>query len=186
MKQPPLSATFPAMDGRSWAAFYDRGIARIFPSAAHPGYYHCSFIDRGSSTEEFSLRPVKPEAIPLFLGHSLDAVGIKPSINDWRPTKEEATDPSRPRPKSKPSRTDHVVYFLRAGPFVKIGKSVGDPRGRMQALKTGCPYPIEILAFVNGGLKEERALHKRFAHLREHGEWFRHEGALAEYVKALQ
>lgn len=78
-----------------------------------------------------------------------------------------------------------IVYFLGAGPFVKIGKATGDPSQRIDQLKTGCPFPIQVLGFVPGGRIEESLLHSRFAKYRAHGEWFRNEGALAEYLKTL-
>lgn len=66
------------------------------------------------------------------------------------------------------------VYFLRPvglpGP-VKIGCSIA-PEGRLATIAAWSPIRLEIVAIVDGGHELEVALHKRFAHLALHGEWF--------------
>lgn len=37
-----------------------------------------------------------------------------------------------------------------------------------------------------GGLIEEQALHKRFSAIRAHGEWFRAEKELIEFIESLE
>ena len=83
------------------------------------------------------------------------------------------------------SETSHV-YFIAAKemPIVKIGVAL-DPDKRLRELQVGCPLRLTMLAFVEGGRGDEIALHKRFAHLRTIGEWFRLDGALAAYVASL-
>jgi hypothetical protein len=73
------------------------------------------------------------------------------------------------------------VYFAKAGQRVKIGKA-NDVASRIATLQTGCPDKIEVVKTVWGGTPVERIYHKQFAHLRENGEWFRHEGDLAEFL----
>lgn len=65
------------------------------------------------------------------------------------------------------------VYFITCRELgrVKIGHA-GNPNRRFQGLKTGSPAPIALEAFFDGGEKEERELHKRFAEHRQQGEWF--------------
>lgn len=70
-----------------------------------------------------------------------------------------------------------VVYFFRAGPFVKIGRAE-DLNGRRKELQTGCPYKLVCVGWVEGGHKEKWA-HSRLAKhrlkgsdLNERGEWF--------------
>ncbi|ATQ78644.1 hypothetical protein CR152_32080 [Massilia violaceinigra] len=71
--------------------------------------------------------------------------------------------------------------------FVKIGKTTGQPGSRIAGLQTGCPYPMTLAAHEPGGIKEEFALHRRFAaqRVRADGEWFHNEGPLRAYVQAL-
>jgi len=65
-------------------------------------------------------------------------------------------------------------YVIRAAEVgrVKIGHSSVDPRLRRDALQTGSPVEIELVAVLAGGKETERELQKRFAVHRVHGEWF--------------
>jgi hypothetical protein len=74
------------------------------------------------------------------------------------------------------------VYFVAGARSVKIGHSVF-PEARLQQLQTGSPVALRLLGTVPGGVAEERALHERFASLRTHGEWFRCEGDLANFLR---
>lgn len=66
-----------------------------------------------------------------------------------------------------------VVYFVAAGPYVKIGHSTHDAIDRRVAeLQTGNPETLEVLALFEGGLWLEQALHDYFAGARVRGEWF--------------
>lgn len=57
--------------------------------------------------------------------------------------------------------------------LVKIGTS-GDIPHRMRGLQNMCPVKLTVLAafYVGPGKPDERALHRRFAADRQHGEWF--------------
>jgi hypothetical protein len=70
-----------------------------------------------------------------------------------------------------------VVYFVRAGDAVKIGRT-GNLAGRLRALATGSAVPLELLAAVPGGRHEEARLHRQWGHLHVRGEWFRADEAL--------
>jgi hypothetical protein len=67
-----------------------------------------------------------------------------------------------------------VIYFVAAcgTSLVKIGYCSGNPERRITSLKTGCPHPLKLLGRFEGSRDDERAWHRRFAHLRVHGEWF--------------
>lgn len=69
--------------------------------------------------------------------------------------------------------TDGNVYMIGcfSGSYVKIGYSA-DPAARLKQLKTGCPFPLELLATVPGDLNFEQVLHLWFDDLRIDGEWF--------------
>jgi hypothetical protein len=54
---------------------------------------------------------------------------------------------------------------------VKIGKS-NDVAKRFGSIQRMSPVELRLLAYFPGGLKRERALHEKFAHLRTYGEWF--------------
>lgn len=78
------------------------------------------------------------------------------------------------------------VYFVRYADSdrVKIGVSEGI-NNRLSSLGGGTPEKITLMATVSGDRRAEARLHKKFARYRIKGEWFRLEGKLAEYIKAL-
>jgi hypothetical protein len=78
-----------------------------------------------------------------------------------------------------------VVYFLRAGDYIKIGKATGHPRSRIAQLQTGCPFKIDLVGFIFGGRAREAKLHAQFSHLRTFGEWFLADAELERCIEAL-
>lgn len=79
------------------------------------------------------------------------------------------------------------VYFARAvggdGP-IKIGCS-NDVRRRIEQMSNWSPVPLEALVAVPGSPTHEHALHRRFAHLRLHGEWFAPHPDLLAHIETL-
>ena len=67
-----------------------------------------------------------------------------------------------------------LVYFARAAGtnLIKIGAS-HTPAARLLQLQNGCPYTLELLGTLPGGLAIESHLHRMLVHRREHGEWYR-------------
>jgi hypothetical protein len=67
------------------------------------------------------------------------------------------------------------VYFIRRadgeGP-VKIGYSWSPPE-RLKTLMTWAPYPLEVVATIEGGHLLERRFHNLFRDDHSHREWFR-------------
>lgn len=64
---------------------------------------------------------------------------------------------------------------------VKLGTSMGMAK-RLRHLQNGSAVPLELLGTRPGGIREERALHARFAEVRLCGEWFRYTDELAAYI----
>lgn len=54
---------------------------------------------------------------------------------------------------------------------VKIGTSANIEK-RLDALQTSASVKLTLLLTIPGGTDVETALHRRFVHLRESGEWF--------------
>lgn len=73
------------------------------------------------------------------------------------------------------------VYFVKAGPFLKIGWSYR-PAARFGRSQTYCPYDLETVLVISGDSDTESLFHWRFSDLYERGEWFRIEGELADFV----
>lgn len=74
-----------------------------------------------------------------------------------------------------------MIYFIETQGMVKIGHSV-DPLKRFTMLATGCPSRCTLIGVAEGGRPEEKALHKKFSGLHSHGEWFRFEQPINEYL----
>jgi len=78
-----------------------------------------------------------------------------------------------------PSAKDKVVYIAELGGLLKIGVSV-NPVARCRNLHA------VLLHTELGGPRRERELHRRFAHLRVRGEFFKPgpRGEIRRYIKA--
>lgn len=72
------------------------------------------------------------------------------------------------------------VYYARIGNRVKIGTSTNVAK-RMEEIN-----PEELLVTEPGGAGLEHMRHLEFAHLRTHGEWFRHQGLLVVHINWLK
>lgn len=75
------------------------------------------------------------------------------------------------------------VYAMEGGGLVKIGFTQ-DIIYRLRCIRAMSPVPITLIIDVAGTRQDEKALHRRFAAYRSHGEWFRIEGAVAAWIEA--
>jgi hypothetical protein len=83
--------------------------------------------------------------------------------------------------KRRAARSVGKVYVLESGGLIKIGYSM-DPIYRIRSIRATSPVPVSILHQMDGCELDEKNLHKRFSSQRAHGEWFRKEGELAEWI----
>lgn len=75
-----------------------------------------------------------------------------------------------------------MIYLIEGGGgLIKIGCS-NDPWTRCQSIRMTTPFPVVVIAQWPGTHPEEHALHQQFSAQHEHGEWFRNEGAFADFV----
>ena len=76
------------------------------------------------------------------------------------------------------------IYFIQGSETkrIKIGYSV-NPKARLQSLSAS--EPLTLLKTIPGNAEEEKKLHKRFQHLRRHGEWFEADEELIQFIKSL-
>lgn len=144
-------------------------------AAAHPapdGYVMVNCANCGASmafqTETQFVYRSSPEAVEIAIAPSGDAQAI---LGSRAAMIEVERDKGRP-----------FVYFIRLGPYVKIGTS-SDVRGRIGALSLA---PGNLLAVIPGSYQVERATHKRFASLRAFREWFYLQDELLAYISDLQ
>ena len=157
-------------------------VADIFASAAHPGFFHCRVIGRVSVSE--TKRPVSVSIVGMQMDSLLSEHKCAAGDLSWTRSDTPAGDLGAAC--KPPTGSQDVVYFLRAGPFIKIGKATHSPALRVRELQTGCPYPIEVLSFIPGDFAMERKLHKRFAHCHAHGEWFHASASLMAFIASLE
>lgn len=80
-----------------------------------------------------------------------------------------------------------LVYFIQAGEGgpIKIG-TAGNMRTRLNALQTGSAEVLTLLATFEGGILEERKLHRELRSHRIHGEWFRPHEDVMRMVRLYQ
>lgn len=74
------------------------------------------------------------------------------------------------------------IYILRDVDRVKIGFSTA-PRNRVAAIQNMSGRQLRVIACVPGTQTQEQQLHQRFSEFRLHGEWFRVDGELKEFLK---
>lgn len=111
--------------------------------------------------------------LPKLAAKLGSVVEITPAVPKFRkaPSKRQLHPPSQ-------------VYFIRAGEAVKIGRST-KPYERIADLSTAHHHKLELLATIDGGSKEEKALHRKFAALRIKGEWFRYSAELSKFIAGI-
>jgi hypothetical protein len=64
------------------------------------------------------------------------------------------------------------VYLISDGEDVKIGFS-NNPTRRLAQIQQTYPKPLELIYQFAGTMADELALHEKFSHLRQDGEWFK-------------
>ncbi len=85
----------------------------------------------------------------------------------------------------KPSHLYVVAAEATSGTLVKIGVAYNVER-RLKDLRSASPIPLKLVCVIENAAETERELHKRFSAQREHHEWFRLEGDLAEWLDGLR
>lgn len=158
-------------------------MAGIFESGSSPGYFLCHAVATTGCVE--TTKPVAACAVGAQMDSLLQQIGFKSSDLVWTPGKPLAVRQAEMHAVRARRRDREIVYFLRAGDFIKIGKTTDDTGNRVASLQTGCPFPIEVLATIRGGRRREARLHKTFAALRAHGEWFHASPMLLAFIARL-
>lgn len=92
--------------------------------------------------------------------------------------------PPEHRHKPRPAAGGYVYFVLdESNHAVKIGYSAHSPEKRLASLQTGHPSVLRLIGHVRGERQHEQDLHSQFKALHLRGEWFRHEGALATFIR---
>jgi len=96
-----------------------------------------------------------------------------------KPGKPQVPGPDDPE---KTEARSWITYFVRLGDDgpVKIGKTI-DVAARIQKLQTSAPAKLKLLRIVDKNVETE--CHRKFSHLRQHGEWFAPSIELLEFIE---
>lgn len=119
---------------------------------------------------------------------AVQALGIHittPGLYRLFGTPERGAEPIEKVKPNKPRRKRCYVYFIKNGNVVKIGRSEA-PYKRMKDMEVANHANLEMLALVDGGLKREKSLHKRFQKHHIRGEWFTLDPAILRYIKSVK
>jgi len=82
-------------------------------------------------------------------------------------------------------RSEFLIYFVTQGQYVKIGFTDKILRHRISQLNVSSPDLIYAIGYIkNGNLELEKQLHKRFANLHVHGEWFEANIELIQFINS--
>lgn len=117
---------------------------------------------------------IKGQALPLS-GESLYGC-----IELWLVKRGTPLCPRTPR-----LPNDGWVYFVRGADKIKIG-TTGSVARRLATLRCASPVELTLLHSMPGSQRVERHLHRQFADLRMHGEWFRAEEPLLSHIARLR
>lgn len=88
------------------------------------------------------------------------------------------------RKASEAQKRPSFVYFIECGDYIKIGYATSI-RTRLASLAVATPYPLKVLATVDGDRHTEFALHTRFADAFHRGEWFRKTPELLVFIDQI-
>jgi hypothetical protein len=94
-------------------------------------------------------------------------------------------EPKKTRRKAAEPRGPGHVYFVEAGDFIKIGFTT-DWQRRIPTIQISSASPLRLLTLVQGDHDLEAALHNKFSHLRQRGEWFRKAPELISFIEGTQ
>jgi hypothetical protein len=78
------------------------------------------------------------------------------------------------------------VYFVEATGLgrIKIGFARARLAHRLESLRNASPVELMLLGHIPGRRALESTIHRRFAHLRVHREWFEAAPELRDYIRA--
>lgn len=115
-------------------------------------------------------------------------------IHDVLPSIEEKNEPPQPvvatmqqTAKNEPlacHELSQFVYFMENSGNIKIGVTAS-VSARLKNIQASCGSKIKLLGYMKGTQALEAKLHKRFRKHRIHGEWFRKNSDLLQFIETL-
>lgn len=80
------------------------------------------------------------------------------------------------------------IYFALAESAgrVKIGYTASDPNSRIKAIQCGCPFPVRLIAKIEGPRTWEQQAHTMFSKYRQSGEWFEFTEPIKDWLRYVR
>lgn len=107
--------------------------------------------------------------------------GMRPEVVDRYIALSERQEQPSESPKEKETVAG-TIYFLSDSSMVKIGHTA-NLDARVKSIQNMSPVPLSLLGTIPGSVQDEQKLHGRFAHLRQHGEWFSMTDELSAFIR---
>jgi len=85
----------------------------------------------------------------------------------------------------KLKKLNSCIYFVSDGEYIKIGITDNIFK-RLSSLQNGNPRNLELLGIYSGGIKTEKAVHKKFKSLSCRGEWFKYHADIINHINTLK
>jgi hypothetical protein len=137
--------------------------------------WHLGVSPRDGHGNVHSVTPVKPHRMLSFFREQLK---FEPSAAAWH---ADVAKRCRYNPLGeKPNRPKDIYFIIHETIDPDGGRSTGKikigtadyPFLRFEQLQLMSPVRLRLVGTMQGGTITENELHRRFAHLRSHGEWF--------------
>lgn len=154
-------------------------------SFEYKSYFNIEIISVENQCSINTKKPVSAEFVKYSFNSYLKELNSNHQLFKWDCKEQEpikSTISKTSRKLVSVEKLQDIVYFVSAGDFIKIGKSTGNPKARIQTLQTGCPYKIEVIGWINGDVCLEKELHQRFSKHKAHGEWFKNHSDITDYL----
>ena len=79
-----------------------------------------------------------------------------------------------------------MIYFIKAGNFIRVGytKSKSSFKTRLATYNTSCPYEVEVLNLIEGGVNLEKDILNFFLKFHIKGEWLIYDKSIEDFAKS--
>lgn len=78
-----------------------------------------------------------------------------------------------------------MVYFIKAGDYIKVGYSRDEKsfKTRLSSYHTSCPFEIEIISKLDGGVDLEKDVLNHFIKFHYKNEWLKYDESIVDFAK---
>lgn len=78
-----------------------------------------------------------------------------------------------------------MVYFIKAGDYIKVGYSKNEKsfKTRLSSFHTSCPFEIELISKIEGGVDLEKNILSHFIQFYQKNEWLKYDESIIEFAK---